>query len=159
MYVKALESEMYMHRYTMEGSAHTRLPMCLRRLDMGERLWLLLRRSPLQDLLRDLRRYDLERDRERLQCLRELRWECELERQTERFTRLLIIDQQFFNNCSLKCITYLDFDLDRDRDRDQDLEREWWEPSLERAGERAGERLADFPEPRGLKLLDAERDS
>lgn len=48
-----------------------------------------------------------------------------------------------------------DFDLDRDRD----LEREWWEPSFDPAGEWAGERLADFPEPRGLALLDAELDS
>lgn len=51
--------------------------------------------------------------------------------------------------------TYPDLDLERDRD----LERERREPSLEWAGERAGERLADFPEPRGLTLLEAERDS
>lgn len=49
-------------------------------------------------------------------------------------------------------VTHPDFDLDRDRD----LEWEWQEPSFERAGERAGEWLADFPEPRGLMLLDAE---
>lgn len=52
-------------------------------------------------------------------------------------------------------VTYPDFDLDRD----QDLERERWEPSFEWAGERPGERLTDFPESRGLKLLEAERDS
>ncbi len=56
---------------------------------------------------------------------------------------------------SKQTVTNPDFDLDRDRD----LEREWREPSFERAGDRAGERLADFPEPRGLTLLDAERDS
>lgn len=48
---------------------------------------------------------------------------------------------------------------DLDLERDQDLERERWDPSLERAGERTGERLADFPEPRGLALLEAERDA
>lgn len=52
-------------------------------------------------------------------------------------------------------LTHPDLDLDRD----QDLERECRDPSFERAGERAGERLADFPEPRGLKLLEEERDS
>ena len=51
--------------------------------------------------------------------------------------------------------THPDLDLERERD----LEREWREPSLELAGERAGERLADFPEPCGLTLPDAERDS
>jgi len=49
-------------------------------------------------------------------------------------------------------VTYPDFDLERDRDLE-------WEPSLERAGDRPGERLADFPEPLGLTLRDAERDS
>ena len=52
-------------------------------------------------------------------------------------------------------VTHPDLDLERERD----LDREWREPSLELAGERAGERLADFPEPCGLALPDAERDS
>lgn len=51
--------------------------------------------------------------------------------------------------------THPDLDLDRDRE----LERECRVPSFERADERAGEWLADFPEPRGLTLLDAEWDS
>lgn len=46
-----------------------------------------------------------------------------------------------------------------ERDREWDLDLECLEPSLERAGEWAGERLADFPEPLGLTLLEADRES
>lgn len=49
--------------------------------------------------------------------------------------------------------------LDLERDLEWDLDLEWREPSLERAGECAGERLADFPEPRGLTLLEPDRES
>ena len=40
--------------------------MCLRRLDMGERLWLRRRLSPLYERLRERRRLERERERERL---------------------------------------------------------------------------------------------
>lgn len=49
--------------------------------------------------------------------------------------------------------------LDLERDREWDLDLECLEPSLERAGEWARERLADFPEPLGLTLLEADRES
>lgn len=53
----------------------TLLPICLRRFDMGEQLWL-LRRCQLRDRLLERRRW--EREREREWCLRELRWERDL---------------------------------------------------------------------------------
>jgi len=65
------------------GSGSALLPMCLRRLDMGEWLWLRWRRcSPLCERLRERRR--LERERERECCLRELRWERDLDLEWER---------------------------------------------------------------------------
>lgn len=52
--------------------------MCRRRFDMGERLWLLRRRySELRDRLLERRRR--EREREREWCLRELRWDRDLQ--------------------------------------------------------------------------------
>lgn len=53
--------------------------MCLRRFDIGERLWLLrLRYSQLRERLLEWRRWEWEREREREWCLRELRWERDL---------------------------------------------------------------------------------
>lgn len=123
--------------------------MCLRRFDMGERLWLLLQ---LWDRLLERRRW--ERELEREWRLRELRWERDLDGQTHRQVRQKGQCQQRHRDAPRVYPSYRDLDLDLDLDREWDLDLEWWEVSLERAGER----LVDVAEPWGDRLLEAGRE-